>query len=317
MKIKEFFKEYLYYSKTERKGIIVLVALCLLVFILPRFYLFFIKSEAKDFSAFREQMISLSDEEELILASAKMEKAPDYRLFNFNPNTASREALLSLGLPSKTVSTLLNYRSKGGQFFKKEDLLKIYTMEDSIYQRLSPFIKIPPRKKAKKAPAPKPAPKEQYTKKPVATKKVRKAAPPLEIDINLAEAEDWEKLYGIGPAYAGRILRFRDKLGGFATVDQLGETYGLPDSTFQMIKPYLKTSSPFRLLKINTASAGELKQHPYISFKQAAAIVNYRAKHGHFEKLEDLKKLHALKKYFLTRVAPYFDFSVEELVKNE
>ena len=99
-------------------------------------------------------------------------------------------------------------------------------------------------------------------------------------------------LPGIGNKLALRIVNFRDKLGGFYSIDQIGETYGLPDSVFRKIKPFLKLETNLvKKININTATKDEMKSHPYIKWNLANAIVEYRNQHGNFSSLEDLKKI--------------------------
>ncbi|HFA49809.1 MAG TPA: hypothetical protein ENJ95_12440, partial [Bacteroidetes bacterium] len=229
----------------------------------------------------------------------------------FDPNTATKEELIRLGILPRTANTLLNYRSKGGRFFKKEDLKKVYGFRKEDYNRLEEWIVVNNEKtqrewdnKKSKSEKPKPSfagnnskktptggadkksfyPKKEYPKK--------EYTPPM-IDINKTTAEDWQKLRGIGPAYSKRIVNFRDKLGGFVSVEQVGTTYNLPDSTFQKIKPYLTLSPVFRKIKVNQLDLKGLKSHPYISSYQATILFNYRKQHGDFTDMESLKKIKA------------------------
>jgi competence protein ComEA len=107
---------------------------------------------------------------------------------------------------------------------------------------------------------------------------------------------------------ANRIVSFRQKLGGFYSVDQVAETYGLPDSTFQHLKPTLQCHpTELQKININTADANILKQHPYIKWTLANAIVQYRNQHGSFRSVDDLQQVVLLTpvlfqklKYYLT-----------------
>ena len=96
---------------------------------------------------------------------------------------------------------------------------------------------------------------------------------------------------GIGSKLAARIVNFRDKLGGFYSVSQVGETYGLPDSTFQKIKGSLQLGGTVKRLDVNSATKEQLKTHPYIKWNLANAIVEYRNQHGAFKSLDELKNI--------------------------
>ena len=128
------------------------------------------------------------------------------------------------------------------------------------------------------------------------------------IDINQSTEEDWIRLPGIGPTYAGKILRFREALGGFCSVDQVGETWNIPDSVFQQIRPYLNASAPYRMIAINQSSEEELAAHPYLNSKQARVIIRYRSHYGPISDMEGLRKTGVLKEQDITRLAAYILF---------
>lgn len=208
----------------------------------------------------------------------------------FDPNTATREELLRLGIPDKVVRTLLNYRSKGGRFHRQEDLQRIYGLTDELYEQLAPYIRLKTDNGSE------------------TTGSFRNAEMPLTLDINQATPEDWRGLPGIGPALSARIVNFRDKLGGFASVEQVAETYGLPDSTFQRIKDRLAASPVAPSLRINQVSVEELQSHPYLNWRQARAIINYRIQNGPFANLADFSNVQALTEEQRTKLSPYLSF---------
>jgi len=175
---------------------------------------------------------------------------PTIRLFNFDPNTASFDDFVTLGLPKKTAHTIINFREKGGAFYDKQDLQKIYTLMTEDYTRLEPYIIVP--EKPNEIPAPKLVAEKTSKPKPKPT--------PISIRVNTATATEWQRLYGIGPTYAKRIIEHRESLGGFHSVEQVGEIYGLADSTFQNIRPQLQLdATTIRKININTASPEDLE----------------------------------------------------------
>ena len=171
-------------------------------------------------------------------------------------------------------------------------------MDSTLYNQLAPFIKI----SAKKIPF-------KPTKK-FKDAKYKKPLKALQININKATAEEWRKLYGIGPAISKRIVNFRSKLGGFVSVDQVGETYGLADSTFVSLKKQLFIDSEFvpQKMNINLLDIAGLAAHPYIQWKEAKAIFYYRMNHGSFENILDLKKVKLISKEEAQRLEPYLVF---------
>jgi len=225
-------------------------------------------------------------------------------LFEFDPNTISREDLKRLGLSKKAINIMINYRKKGGTFRKREDLSKIYGITEEDFERLFSYIKIAEKKPTKYLA------NNEYAEIPTSyenTKrlKVDENIISLKIKINTSSPEEWQQLYGIGPYYAKMICGFRDKLGGFVSIDQVAQTYGLPDSTFQKIKPHLLLNESVKKIDLNTASAKELAAHPYLKWNHANAIVKYREQHGDFANVGQLANIKILNPGVLSQIESY------------
>lgn len=214
----------------------------------------------------------------------------------FDPNSASENDLLSLGLDEKTVKILLKYREKGGYFKSKEDLRKVYGLSDIDYLRINSFVQITENQVIAKNTVPN-ASNNNPSKQEVSL-----------IDLNQANIENLLQLRGIGRTFAARIIEHRERLGGFSSLNQLKEVYGLPDSTLRNITPFLRlTSSPHRKIQVNKSTIEELT-HPYLTRKQAEAIVRYRVNHGTFKNMEDLKKTGVLNEIMAEKLKPYLIF---------
>lgn len=130
----------------------------------------------------------------------------------------------------------------------------------------------------------------------------------LKIEVNSANAEEYEKLYGIGKVFAARIVTFRDKLGGFYSVEQLKDVYGIEDSVFQKFKKNL-TIKPVKAKKINinTATYEELTANPYFFSTIAKQIIGYRTKVKPFASVEDIKNLYFVRDHpdQFNKLSPY------------
>lgn len=214
-------------------------------------------------------------------------------LFYFDPNTLSHEGWQKLGLPEKTITTIERYLSKGGHFNSAGDLKKIYGINPNQLAMLLPYVKI--ETTARQAPT-------GYTKNDFKRGQVSNGS----VEINFADTSAFIALPGIGSKLALRIVNFREKLGGFYSVDQVGEVYGLADSTFAKIKPLLKCeNASVKRINVNTASKDELKSHPYIKWNLASAIVEYRTQHGNFSSVEDLKKIAAVTEDLFAKIKAY------------
>ena len=233
-------------------------------------------------------------------------------LFDFDPNTASEPDLKKLGLSDRVVKTLIKFRKKGA-FRKASDVGKIYGLAEKQYQKILPYIQISSTSKGVNF-----ASKSQKDsnleggKKRAFEREVKTEVIPLKsIDINSATVEEWQRIKGIGPSYAGRIVKYRDMLGGFYEMEQIKETYGIVDSVYQIIEPFVKLSKPKNKIKINTIIEDSLARHPYLNWNQVKVIINYRAKHGPFTKDEDVYECRRFTKEEWARLVPYFDYSVE------
>jgi len=237
-------------------------------------------------SKFQEQAASKNSRKKMVdeLKTKRKNSFPPLQVRPFDPNSISKDQLTAMKLAPFLVDRICNYRNKGGSFYKKEDLKKIYGLTDSIYQLLQPYIIIRENDTA-------------FKKKEIAVISF--------IDVNSATANDFQSLNGIGPVLSSRIVKFRDILGGFHNVGQVSETYGLADSTFQKIKPYLSIGVSPKRININLVELEELKKHPYISYQMAKILLNYRKQHGAFNKIEDLKKIKILSDSEYSRILPY------------
>jgi competence ComEA-like helix-hairpin-helix protein len=224
---------------------------------------------------------------------------PEHTPAPFDPNRASEEELVQVGIPRAAARSIVNYRSKGGVFRKKEDLKKIYTLPEAVYIRLEPFIDMP-------------AEAHQMPARPAFEREKRPPKTIAELDANLATVADWQNLPGIGAWRAQQITGYREKLGGFIRIEQVAEVKGLPDSVFMAIVPFLRLSTAaVRTIDLNRASVDDLEKHPYISAKQARLIVHYREQHGPFQSPEELLKLPAVvDKAWLERVRGYLEFGI-------
>lgn len=309
-------KEYFSFTKKERNAVIILGPLALLFSLLPTLFPVLVKSDIElvvDTVAQRElaALEILSDKSEPATASysdadlyqPKESKFEKYRrekvtgeLFSFNPNTATAEEWKRLGLRDKTIQTILNYRSKGGKFYKPADLQRIYGLHTDEYERLLPFVQIE-------------SPTKTFTEPSavsIENKTERKEYTSVVVDINDSDTATWKQLKGIGSTYARRIVNFRTKLGGFVSVGQVAETYGLPDSVFQKVKQQLRLNNPaINQIDVNNSTVDELKAHPYIGYSVANAIVQYRSQHGNFSTITDLQKIGAIDVALYRKISPY------------
>ena len=320
MNWKGFIKDYLTFTRRDRIAIIVILFILAGVFVLPEAFSHGASSKPgtadttwiaamkkiEQKEAENDRQYDKSDENNST-AYQYDRRENNYsskskgELFYFDPNTLSVQGWQKLGLRDKTISTIQNYLSKGGKFRKPEDLQRIYGLFPNEFERIAPYIKI-------ESSGGETNNYKEFTDKSPAENQPAKTYTPryTVVDINSADTTALIALPGIGSKLAARIINFRDKLGGFYTVAQVGETFGLPDSTFQKIKQYLKLeNTSVRKININTATVDELKVHPYIKYSLANPIVAYRNEHGPFSRVEDIKKIMAVTDEVYNKIAPY------------
>lgn len=241
-------------------------------------------------------------------ASSPGKKQPED--FPFDPNTVTEEELRRLGLSERQAQGFIKYRGNSPHRFKQVDELdKLYILQkDGLLERLKSLASIQPPLLADASPAP-------STYGGVSAPQAYQATielPLQSIDINSATAAELEQIRGIGTYWSGRILKFREALGGFTSINQVGSTFGLPDSTFQAMQPYLSLKTGlYRQLPINLLSEEELARHPYINGKLARIIIRFKDQHGLFTKKEDLGRIKIISGKQLDQLAPYLDFRQE------
>lgn len=309
-----FFKDYFNFSRNERIGTLIIVALILILIVLPFFYPLFGTPKQERNAGFEDAISRLktgnadSLKENNYSKNFDNELYDDYtptarnkyepikaELFYFDPNIATAGDWKRLGIRDKTIHTIQNYISKGGKFYKPEDIGKIWGLAPKDVQRLTPYVSIKKQEREFVT-----FEKKEFTKTAYPSKSVQP------IDVNLADTSAYISLPGIGSKLSQRIIAFREKLGGFYSVEQVGETYFLPDSTFQKIKPRLIIGdTKVRQININTASVDEMKVHPYLRYNVANAIFQFRNQHGNFVAVEDIKKIMLVTDEVFQKVAPY------------
>jgi len=325
MKWKEIVTDYLTFTRKEQIGIITVLLIIIISIFLPAFYSYHDgrNREIPDTTwvvairkleqrhANNEKNISNENEDNITAYQYDRSKSNYYNnkpageLFYFDPNSLSKSGWQKLGLRDKTIGIIQNYLAKGGHFKKPEDLQRIYGLHKDDYERIAPYVKIETLSAENINNA--------FTEtRNFAGNKAdfRNALQYASIDINAADTADFINLPGIGSKLATRIVNFRNKLGGFYAIEQVRETFGLPDSTFQKVKQYLKLeNSSIRKININTASIDELKAHPYIRYNIANPIIAYRNEHGSFSSIEDLKKIMIITDEIYQKIAPYLSLA--------
>jgi DNA uptake protein ComE-like DNA-binding protein len=208
-------------------------------------------------------------------------------LFLFNPNKATDQDFLRLGLSDKQISTIRKYMKQGGSFRNKDDFFKIRVISENQKRILSDYLVI------------------DGLEKPVPEKAI--SFPAVLIELNSADSTRLRQLPGIGVVLSKRIVKYRDLLGGFYSMSQLKEVYGLNEQTLTQIESKLTIDvSKIRKLDFNFAEVNELARHPYLQKKLAGQVVKFRSKNGSIRDLSILRDSMILNIDDYNRLKPYF-----------
>ena len=358
MNFRQLVRDYFTFNRNERKGIIVLLVLILLLAVANKLIFYLEKPATIDKVLLDSAKRELGRFNDSIYANANLKT-----LFFFNPNTIDSLALDSLNVPETVKSNLLKFRQKGGIIKVVADFKKIYGVTDPLFEQISPFLllenthsqvapdisesvffKFDPntatdqdfvrlgfsekqissiRKYMVKSGVFRT--KEDFLKLNVITDKqkkalsewiqikaepqseVRRSEPNLLIEINSADTVQFKQLPGIGSVLAKRIVKYRDLLGGFYSIDQLREVYGLNEQTFGLIENKVRVE-PSRIKKIdlNFSDLNELSRHPYLQKNLASKIIKFRSKNGSFKNMIVLRDSMILNIEEYNRIKPYF-----------
>ncbi|MGX5852811.1 ComEA family DNA-binding protein [Dyadobacter jiangsuensis] len=231
-------------------------------------------------------------------------KPEQIKLVRFDPNSASVRQLMGVGISGFLAGRIERFRTKGGRFNRKEDLMKIYDFPPDLYERLEEYIVISDQK-----------PRFETTQQS-SSKQFPRTSGRYEIknsiqvfDINQCDTTELIRLKGIGSKLALRIVKFRDGLGGFHSTEQFSEVYGLDSLALSELKRFAKVGSAVKKININTATVEELGRHPYLrNRKQMQVLINYRTQHGPFRSLEELRNVKVLDQGMIQKAGPYLSF---------
>ncbi|MGB3869313.1 MAG: helix-hairpin-helix domain-containing protein [Flavobacteriales bacterium] len=235
----------------------------------------------------------------------------DIRLFKFDPNGLPVERWVDLGLSEKQAAALHRYEERGGMFRTKRDLAKMRVVDPHLFAQWEPYIQLPdslPRKQRTTY-----AGQSQWTRDtgrwatgdgPRYAERERD----LPVEINGADSAALVAVRGIGPAFARSIIKYRDRLGGFASLDQLSEVYILkdkPEAVEMLREKLIVDPSLVKRIPLNTCTVDELGPHPYINWKVAKALIAYRDLHGPFADMAAISNCILMTDSIQVRLAPY------------
>lgn len=309
--MKNHFLEYLSYGKSERVAIIAVILLIVFVLLLPALYSRLHKPVQVYDSSFNKEIAEFLKNEETyanVDAGGFDFTNPDKEIvkrkitpFQFDPNSLDIDGWKKLGFTEKQAAGIIKYKDKGGRFRKKEDLKKLYVVNEEIYKLLEPFIGINETREEQSQ-------KTEAGSKPSYSSNNNTVK--YQVELNSADSTELVKVYGIGPATARRILRYREKLGGFISPEQLKDVAGIDSARYEMIKEgVFADAEVVRKIEINKLSITELRQHPYIDYYIAKAIVDRRIRKGTFTSPDELGEIPLIYDALFRKLRPYISIT--------
>jgi len=313
MSWKSFQKDYFNFSRAERFGILVLCG-CILLALIIRWRLpFWVQPHipdtvvyATEIAQFRRAVDSVFIAKGPSGTPVNIQSIPE--LFYFDPNRATDEEWNRLGLNDRQIRNIRNYQASGGNFKRKEDLQRLYTISATQYQRLEPYIRLtvnePPAKK--NISDIQPVSDTKYIEKTATTTSKETK---LQIELNTADSSLLTQLPGIGPVLAARTVKYRNRIGGFTSVAQLSEVYGINQELADKLAAQLSIdSSLIRKISVNKATFRDLIAHPYLNEQQVRGILNFIRLQKRISSLDELVKNNILKSEDAEKIKPYLTF---------
>ena len=316
-------KQFFYFNRTQRIGILILLGLIVLAFasvlLMPYGVKFREESDESDFLREAEEFKAgllekeRSQRTEREFYPFQYRKFPKskpfeikYELFAFNPNTADSTTFVRLGLKSNVARNILKYREKGGNFKSPDAFSKVYGITPEKFEELRPYIQIPEVEKLVEVVTDEPEEPTEQENRTILTQSKSDAI----VDLNSADTTILKQIRGVGTVFARRIVSYRKILGGYHSVDQLKEVWGMTDETFEKISPFLDVDeSQITKIDVNKASIEKMKNHPYIkTFQRAKAIYEYRRKKVELKNINQLKHLEEFTADDWQRLEPYLSF---------
>jgi DNA uptake protein ComE-like DNA-binding protein len=302
-RVKSYFRHY----RSERRGVIVLAVIVFTVYL---GIVIFDKYYHPEPTPIEIVFVNNPQTLESSTVNSRFDSRQSLTPFHFNPNTLSDSGYSALGFSEKEIATLRNYMASGATFEIKSDFSKLFFVDDEEYAQLEPYIDLPAERSRRK--------KETREYWDVDSPRVKwsdtastegYAYVEFSCDLNTADTNELKKLRGIGSFYANKIVERREELGGYHNIAQLLELWKMTPEKIDLFADQVYIGhDAIRKIQINTVTAFELSQHPYVSFGEASKIVIRREEEGAYSDSNDLCNAGLLDGNICRKLAPYLIF---------
>jgi DNA uptake protein ComE-like DNA-binding protein len=283
------------FTREQRTGIFVLFAIIILLQMIYFFADF--SFEAKEYPD-KQKWLSLQSK----VDSMKTNNSKGFpKIYPFNPNFITDYKGYKLGMSVAEIDRLLAFRKENKYVNSSKEFQNVTKISDSLLHAIAPYFKFPDWVNNKKE-------YKEFKKYP--NQAFAKKEKIILIDINLATKEDLMKIYGIGEAISLRILKQKESLGGFVSMEQMKDVWGLSPEVIENLNTHFKVSVllNFKKIDINNASLKELSQFYYFRYALAKEIVTYRSMRGNINNIEDLTKIKGFPVDKAKIIGLYLDF---------
>ena len=281
MNFRQIIRDYFTFSRGERKGVIILLILIFLLAVTNKLIFYFetparidlalLDSAKQELVLYNDSLTQRTSKSTFTEITANQKKAgehlksesftPSPELFPFDPNNATDEDFHRLGFSEKQITSIRKYMAKGVVFRSQEDFFKIRVITEDQKRILSDFVVI-----------------EKDSIWPVNDELTSQHKL---IELNSADSILLKQLPGIGDKLSKRIVKYRDLLGGFHSISQLNEVYGIDESSIRKLENKITIDgTKIKKLNLNFSDQAELARHPYIQLNLAKKIIKFRTRYG-------------------------------------
>lgn len=203
------------------------------------------------------------------------------QLRKFDPNKEKQEELIAMGLPRSAVRGIISFREKYRPFKQAEDLFQVFGIDSSLALKMLPYVLLEMPEEAELG----------------------------VLDINSADSINLCQLPNIGPFTASKILKWRNRLGGFHRMSQLVEHHIFDSIELKELQNYIEIGKHNVWLNLNESSLDELQSHPYINYYLARNIVAFREQVGQYKRVTELMNIELVDDVLFSKLAPYLKVS--------
>lgn len=292
------FKSHFRFNKQERSGIFFL----LLLLISAQVGYFLYQKFKVDTTA--SLVVNDAMQQRIDSLKAVTKKTEIKQVYPFNPNFITDYKGYTLGMSVEEIDRLHKYRAQSKFVNSAEEFQNVTQVSDSLLASISTSFKFPEwtqrNSKQRKV-------SENQKVKSSFNKKAPNEVVPVQADLNLATAQDLKRINGIGDKLSARIIKFRDRLGGFLVDEQLYDVYGLEPDVVERTLSQFKVLNPPKIEKINIneASVQEIAELVYLQKSVAQGIVDYRNLNGSINSFDELSKVENFPMEKIDRIALY------------